>query len=74
MALRSPGTPDVVVEVAPGGTRLRRAEAGEEVPVGLESDPAARLLTLWGRLPAGRCVSRSSSGRLLRLQHLLIGY
>ena len=48
--LRSDGTEDVVVTVDAAGARLVRSPDGSGPS--LESDPAARLLLLWGRRPA----------------------
>ncbi|MFI0895166.1 maleylpyruvate isomerase N-terminal domain-containing protein [Streptomyces sp. NPDC020983] len=72
--LRTPGTDDVVVTADAGGTSIRLAPP--EGPATIESDPAARVLLLWGRRPAdpSRWHSSAGPGALLRLRSLLAGY
>lgn len=68
--LRSPGEPDLLVEVRDGKGQLTLADPDDSPAV--ESDPAARLLLLWGRLPNNprRVRSGLPSAELLRLQRL----
>jgi uncharacterized protein (TIGR03083 family) len=72
--LRSPGRDDVVVAADPGGARI--ALAPPEGRAVIESDPAARVLLLWGRRPAdpGRLCSDAGPERLGLVRRLLSGY
>jgi hypothetical protein len=73
--LRAESTADVRLVVEGGEARLELAEAGGDEP-GVELDPAARLLTIWGRRPDRRGQVRSGlePAVLGRLQTLLAGY
>jgi hypothetical protein len=73
--LRAGSDPDVRLVVEAGGAQLELAEAGGDEP-GVELDPAARLLTIWGRRPdhRGRVRSDLEPAVLGRLQTLLAGY
>ncbi|MBY8883054.1 maleylpyruvate isomerase N-terminal domain-containing protein [Actinacidiphila acidipaludis] len=72
--LRVPGADDIVVTADAGGGGVRLAPP--EGPATIESDPAARLLLLWGRRPADPSRWHSSVGpeELLRVRALLSGY
>jgi hypothetical protein len=73
--LRAPGQPDVLLT---GGSRpgITLADADPGVPADLRTDPAARVLLLWGRTPGdpSRLVSDAGPERLGRLRTLLSGY
>jgi hypothetical protein len=71
--LRSPGQPDLVVEVR-GAPQFRLAEPEGEALI--ESDPAARVLMLWGRraTPFHRMTCNGTAEELSRVQWLLSGY
>ena len=73
--LRSGSNPDVRLVVEGGEARLELAEAGGDEPC-VELDPAARLLTIWGRRPdcRGRLRSGLEPAVLGRLQTVLAGY
>jgi Mycothiol maleylpyruvate isomerase N-terminal domain len=73
--LRSGSNPDVRLTVEGGRARLELAEPGGEEP-GVDLDPPARLLTIWGRRPdrRGRVRSGLEPAVLERLQVLLAGY
>ena len=73
--LRSGSYADVRLAVEGGEARLELAEPGSEEP-GVDFDPAARLLTIWGRRPdrRGRVRSGLEPDGLGRLQTLLSGY
>lgn len=73
--LRCAGAPDLVVRVAHGEGELSWAEPAD-VPDVIETDPAARLLLLWGRRPASAARVRTTlpPERLARLQTVLAGY
>jgi uncharacterized protein (TIGR03083 family) len=68
--LRSPQQPDLLVEVRDGKGRLALVDPDDGPAV--ESDPAARLLLLWGRVPNDprRVRSGLPAPELLRLQRL----
>ncbi len=72
--IRCPQQPDLVVEVRDGEGLLALAEP-DDGPA-LETDPAARLLLLWGRRPGDPRRARSGlpSSQLQRLQQLLRGF
>ena len=72
--LRAPGTDDVLI-----GAEAGRPTIGLTEPEGvatLETDPAARVLLLWGRKPAdpSRICSRVGPETLGRVRGLLSGY
>lgn len=73
--LRCPGAPDLLVSVRDGQGRLAfdTAPGGDDV---IETDPAARLLLVWGRRPADsrRMSSNVPAHTLLRLQTILAGF
>ena len=73
--LRCDGEPDLALDLADGHGALS-FRAAEDVPHVIETDPAARLLILWGRQPQGarRVRSSLSPEELARLQSVLIGY
>lgn len=73
--LRCAREPDLVVDVRNGQGRLELAEPDDSRAV-VETDPAARLLLLWGRRPSDPRRVRSSLAppQLRRLQQLLSGY
>lgn len=73
--LRCTGTPDLLVQVEHGAGTLSWAEPADAANV-IETDPAARLLLLWGRRPASAARMRStlSPETLARLQTVLAGY
>jgi hypothetical protein len=68
-------TADVRLVVEGGQARLELAEDGGDDPF-VEFDPAARLLTIWGRRPdrRGRVRSSLEPAALGRVQTLLAGY
>jgi uncharacterized protein (TIGR03083 family) len=72
------GTDDLRIEVRRGETALSLVppDGGGEATVKVETDPAARLLLLWGRRPsdASRVRSQLEADQLFRLQTLLSGY
>ncbi len=72
--LRAPGADDVVLRAQAGSTTIDLAEP--EGPASLETDPAARVLLLWGRKPAdpSRICSRVGPKTLGRVRRLLSGY
>ncbi|MEV7229789.1 maleylpyruvate isomerase N-terminal domain-containing protein [Polymorphospora sp. NPDC051019] len=72
--LRCPDQPDLVVEVRRGEGRFALVEPDDGPAV--ETDPAARLLLLWGRRPSDprRVRSGLPPGQLQRLQQLLCGF
>lgn len=69
------GADDLRVQLADGAAVLSLSATGD-APASIETDPAARLLLLWGRRPsdASRVRSHVASEQLLRLQTLLSGY
>jgi uncharacterized protein (TIGR03083 family) len=73
--LRCPGEPDLVLSVQDGAGSLSLSEP-VDAPDVIETDPAARLIILWGRRPADsrRVRSTLAPERLARLQTLLAGY
>lgn len=73
--LRCAGTADLEVRVEHGVGALSWA-APADVPEVIETDPAARMLLLWGRRPAAATRVRSTlpPQRLARLQTVLAGY
>jgi hypothetical protein len=73
--LRSGSSADVRLTVEGGEAQLEFAEAGGDEPF-VQLDPAARLLTIWGRRPDRRDRVRSGlePAVLGRLQTLLAGY
>jgi hypothetical protein len=72
--LRAADTDDVVLSADPENTSIGLTEP--EGPATLETDPAARVLLLWGRRPADPSRIRSSAGpkTLGRVRRLLGGY
>lgn len=72
--LRAPDTDDVLISAEAGRTAIGLTEP--EGPATLESDPAARVLLLWGRKPAdpSRICSRVGPETLGRVRGLLSGY
>jgi len=72
--LRTPGADDIVVTADAGGSSVRLA--APDGPATIESDPAARVLLLWGRRPADPSRWHSSAGPdvLRRVRALLSGY
>lgn len=72
--LRAAGSDDVVVRAEADRTAIELAEP--EGPATLETDPAARVLLLWGRRPAdpSRICSRVGPQTLGRVRGLLGGY
>lgn len=73
--LRCPGQPDLALQLQSGNGRLSFTPP-DDVPNVIETDPAARLLILWGRRPqdARRVRSSLSPTDLGRLQQVLVGY
>lgn len=73
--LRCAGSRDLVVRVGEGTATLSWAEP-EDAPGVIETDPAARILLLWGRRPASAARVRSTLAPdgLARLQTILAGY
>lgn len=73
--LRCAGEPDLVLSVQNGAGSLSLAEP-VDAPDVIETDPAARLVILWGRRPADSRRMRSTLApeRLARLQTVLAGY
>jgi uncharacterized protein (TIGR03083 family) len=73
--LRCAGSRDLVVSIGHGVGSLTWAEP-VDAPDVIETDPAARLLLLWGRRPADarRVRSTLTADGLLRLQAVLAGY
>lgn len=69
------GADDLRVQLAQGHATLSLVPA-HEGDVGIEADPAGRLLLLWGRRPsdASRIRSRLGADQLFSLQTLLSGY
>lgn len=72
--LRAAGTDDVFISADTDGTSI--ALTNPEGPATLETDPAARVLLLWGRKPAdpSRICSRVGPQTLGRVRGLLSGY
>jgi Mycothiol maleylpyruvate isomerase N-terminal domain len=72
--LRATGTDDVVISADAGRTTIGLADP--EGQATLETDPAARVLLLWGRRPAdpSRICSRAGPETLGRVRRLLSGY
>ncbi|MEV0392033.1 maleylpyruvate isomerase N-terminal domain-containing protein [Polymorphospora rubra] len=72
--LRCPRQPDLLVEVHDGKGRFALVDPDDSAAV--ETDPAARLLLLWGRRPADprRVRSGLPPRQLQRLQQLLCGF
>ncbi len=75
LTLAAPGEPDVVVVADATGAHLELAGAGSGEPT-VTSDPAARLLVIWGRRPGDPRRVRAPGGAAMlgRLQGLLAGY
>jgi len=73
--LRCSGEPDLVLSVQDGAGTLT-LDGPVDAPDVIETDPAARLVMLWGRRPADarRVRSTLAPERLARLQTLLSGY
>lgn len=73
--LHSDGERDLYALVLDGSAALSWDESASDQP-SLVSDPAARLLFIWGRRPdgRGRLHSHLGQGQLARLQVLLSGY
>jgi hypothetical protein len=73
--LRADGQPDLRVVVEAGTATLAWAQDGTGEP-GVELDPGARQLLIWGRRPdhRGRVRSQLTQPQLARLQALLSGY
>jgi uncharacterized protein (TIGR03083 family) len=73
--LRCPGEQDLLVSIDGGAGSLSLTDP-EDAPDVIETDPAARLIILWGRRPADarRVRSTLAPDRLARLQTLLAGY
>lgn len=73
--LRCAGAPDLSLDIADGHGTLSFRPV-DDAPHVIETDPAARLLILWGRQPHGARRVRSSlpPELLARLQSVLIGY
>lgn len=73
--LRCAGEPDLVLEVDGGRGTLALSDP-VDAPDVIQTDPAARLIVLWGRRPADprRVRSTLAPDRLARLQTLLSGY
>lgn len=72
--VRCPQQPDLVIEVHQGKGRFALADPDDSSAV--ETDPAARLLLLWGRRPSDprRVRSGLPPQQLQRLQQLLCGF
>ncbi|OBG58715.1 MULTISPECIES: maleylpyruvate isomerase N-terminal domain-containing protein [unclassified Mycobacterium] len=72
--LRTPGTDDVLISAEADRTAIELRQP--EGPATLETDPAARVLLLWGRKPAdpSRICSRVGPETLGRVRGLLSGY
>jgi hypothetical protein len=75
LTLAAPGEPDVVVVADATGAHLELADTGSSEPT-VTSDPAARLLVIWGRRPGDPRRVRAPGGAAMlgRLQGLLAGY
>ncbi|HZY77773.1 MAG TPA: maleylpyruvate isomerase N-terminal domain-containing protein [Jatrophihabitantaceae bacterium] len=73
--LRCPGSRDLVVRIGDGTGSLSWADP-TDAPGVIETDPAARILLLWGRRPASAARVRSTLAPdgLARLQTVLAGY
>jgi uncharacterized protein (TIGR03083 family) len=73
--LRSPGEPDLIVEVGHASSRLALVDESDG-DADVECDAAARLLLLWGRRPAAaqRVQTTLDPGSLARLTTILSGY
>jgi uncharacterized protein (TIGR03083 family) len=72
--LRAAGTDDVLVSADADHTTIGLADP--DGPATLETDPAARVLLLWGRRPGdpSRICSRAGAETLGRVRQLLSGY
>jgi hypothetical protein len=72
--LRAAGTDDVLVSADADHTTIGLADP--DGPATLETDPAARILLLWGRRPGdpSRICSRAGAETLGRVRQLLSGY
>jgi hypothetical protein len=73
--MRCAGQQDLALHLGSGEGRLS-FEQPDDLPNVIETDPAARLLILWGRRPqdARRVRSTLSPADLGRLQEVLVGY
>jgi hypothetical protein len=73
--IRSPGAPDLVVDVRRDGCRLLFDDKWD-LRADVECDAAARLLLVWGRRPAAaeRVRTTLDPGSLVRLTTILSGY
>ncbi len=73
--VRCPDEPDLVLHVEDGHGSLAFTDPSD-APNVIDTDPAARLLVLWGRRPQGAHRLRSSlaPSDLGRLQEVLVGY
>lgn len=73
--LRAPGQPDVVLRRTDSYPRLVLAEPEPDTPA-IASDPAARLLLLWGRQPSdpGRIRTSLAAADYRTARALLAGY
>lgn len=74
--LRCPGQPDLRITAAGAQATITLVDPDDDEEPWLDGDPAARLLTIWGRRPhrSTRLVSHMDSDTLARLQNLLAGY
>jgi uncharacterized protein (TIGR03083 family) len=72
--LRSPGTDDIVVTASEEGNSISFAKPHGQATI--SSDPATRVLFLWGRRPAhpSRWHSQAGPTTLARVRKLLSGY
>jgi Mycothiol maleylpyruvate isomerase N-terminal domain len=72
--LRAPGAPDVLVSATATDSSVRLVPQEGEATI--ESDPAVRVLLLWGRRPAdaARWHSQAGPDLLGRIRNLLSGY
>ncbi|MGB6162195.1 MAG: maleylpyruvate isomerase N-terminal domain-containing protein [Pseudonocardiaceae bacterium] len=72
--LRAPGTDDIVITATSDGNSIHFATPSGEATI--ESDPAARILFLWGRRPAdpSRWYSQAGPEALRQVRALLSGY
>jgi uncharacterized protein (TIGR03083 family) len=57
IVLRSQGRPDVVMDINPDSTRFELAGQSADGDAVVETDPAHRLLAIWGRRAPGQRVS-----------------
>jgi uncharacterized protein (TIGR03083 family) len=66
IVMRSPAHPDVVMDIIPGSARFELGEINQpaEGDAVVETDPAHRLLSIWGRRAPGHRITITSEPKL----------